>query len=81
MRRQVRGFDEQRSAERRFGMAAAGNPAKFGHARQVVLRRLSPRSAHIITGVTGPLWTAVLVGPHRGGWGFWRSGTFISEQE
>ncbi len=34
-------------------------------------RRMSRRAAHIITSCDGPLWTLVITGPRRGGWGFW----------
>lgn len=33
--------------------------------------RLGRDAAHLITGISGPLWTLVLVGPRRGEWGFW----------
>lgn len=39
-----------------------------------IMRR---RSAHIITGIRGPLWTLVIAGPRRGEWGFWRQGQFV----
>lgn len=45
------------------------------------LRRLGRDSAHIITGTNGPLWTLVVTGPKRGGWGFWRDGQFIPWRE
>lgn len=35
------------------------------------------QSAHIITGIDGPLWTLVITGPRRGEWGFWRLGQFV----
>jgi hypothetical protein len=40
-------------------------------------RRISRRSAHRITGTCGPLWTLVLTGPKRSGWGFWRDGRYV----
>jgi hypothetical protein len=40
------------------------------------LRRIGLRGAHRITGTNGPLWTLVLTGPKRAGWGFWRAGQF-----
>jgi hypothetical protein len=44
-------------------------------------RRLGRDAAHIITTVNGPLWTLVLTGPKRGGWGFWAKGTFVPWRE
>jgi hypothetical protein len=40
-------------------------------------RFLGRRAAHVITRVKGPLWTLVLVGPDRDGWGFWKEGRFV----
>jgi hypothetical protein len=41
------------------------------------LRKMPRHSAHLITEVTGPLWTLVLVGPKRSDWGFWTPGGFV----
>jgi hypothetical protein len=41
--------------------------------------RLSRDAAHIITEITGPLWTLVVTGPSAGSesWGFWAGGKFV----
>jgi hypothetical protein len=56
------------------------NPTSYvlRHRLRSSLRRIGRGGAHIITEVTGPLWTLVITGPHRGDWGFWRRGYFIS---
>jgi hypothetical protein len=41
------------------------------------LRTIRRDSAHMITEVSGPLWTLVLTGRKRGSWGFWRGGQLI----
>jgi hypothetical protein len=51
-----------------------------------IRRRWSPGyiglgAAHIIKATSGPLWTLVLTGPKRAGWGFWRDGQFIPWRE
>ena len=43
--------------------------------------RLGRRAAHMITTVQMPLWTLVVTGPRRGGWGFWKDGEFVPWQE
>lgn len=45
------------------------------------LRRMPLRAAHIITRVTGPLWTLVITGRKRGTWGFYPGGHYVSWQE
>lgn len=35
------------------------------------------RCAHMITSVRGPLWTLVITGPRRAGWGFWVNGRLV----
>lgn len=45
--------------------------------RRWSLRRMRLRSAHIITDVSGPLWTLVLTGPKRADWGFWTHDGFV----
>lgn len=45
------------------------------------LRAMDRDSAHIITAITGPLWTIVLTGPRRADWGFWRDGKFTPWRE
>lgn len=39
------------------------------------------RSAHVITRVSGPLWTLVITGPRRGEWGFWVDGELVPWRE
>jgi hypothetical protein len=45
------------------------------------LRRLDRRAAHLISEITGPLWTLVVTGPRRGEWGFWQGGRFVPWQD
>lgn len=45
------------------------------------LRRLNRDSAHIITDVTGPLWTLVIAGRDHDEWGFWANGKHIPWRE
>jgi hypothetical protein len=45
------------------------------------LRSLGRGGAHMITDVTGPLWTLVLTGPRRGDWGFWTPAGFVGWRE
>lgn len=43
--------------------------------------RTNRNAAHIITRITGPLWTLVVVGPRRADWGFWERGRFVPWRE
>ena len=45
------------------------------------LRTIGQGGAHIITMVRGPLWTLVLTGPKRSGWGFWTRAGFVPWRE
>ena len=45
------------------------------------LQRTGRDAAHIIEVVDGLLWTLVVTGPRRGGWGFWRDGQFTPWHE
>lgn len=40
------------------------------------LTALARKDAHRITETRGPLWTLVIVGPHRESWGFWTANGF-----
>lgn len=42
---------------------------------------LNRKSAHLISTIEKPLWTLVITGPKRAGWGFWRDGQFTSWRE
>jgi hypothetical protein len=55
--------------------------ADVRHRRRWSLRCIGLGGAHIIETVSGPLWTLVLTGPKRSGWGFWRSGQFTPWRE
>jgi hypothetical protein len=45
------------------------------------LRSIGPGGAHRIARTSGPLWTLVLTGPKRAGWGFWPGGRFVPWRE
>jgi hypothetical protein len=49
--------------------------------RRWSVARTRRSSAHVITGIEGPLWTLVITGPRRAEWGFWRLGEFIPWRE
>lgn len=49
--------------------------------RRWSVARTRQLSAHMITGITGPLWTLVVTGPRRGEWGFWVDGQFVPWRE
>lgn len=45
------------------------------------VRRTPRRAAHMITEVTGPLWTLVVTGRDHGEWGFYRRGEYSPWRE